>query len=796
MKNTITYILIFLACQFLVAQTYTGSVKDAQGNEVAFANVIVKSTTDGKLITGVITDEAGKFEITVTTSEAFQLIVSFVGYKNWEKIITPNSPTAIGIITLLESENQLKEVVITAKKPIIQRKAGKLIFNIKNSVASNGFNAMEALKFAPKIDPTSDGIKMIGKSKLAVMVNDRLLNLDGQSLDSYLKSLRSENIEKIEIITNPPARFDASGNSGLINIILKKNTNIGFDGSVTATYVQRSYPGFMPSTYLKYSTDRMLIAFNLFADNEAKRSESSNEFLYPTLRRNGSTRTKQEIDGLSSGLNFEYKFSDNHKAGIILNSDIWKTEGALQNNTIFRSLSSQQIDSALIAPSNNTNKYDYLSASAYYDIKLDTIGSTLQFNYNHLKKNNEDDRSLFLSRYEGDLNNLTGTNSALNISEADYQVNSLNVDVELPIKDSKLGFGGKLTFLKNDSDIQFFDTTSGTSILDANQSNVFAYDEEVYALYTSYQRPLGEAFYLILGLRYEHTQTRGNSITTGIVTENNFNNIFPSLTLAYDPSDKHSFSVGYSKRIDRPGFSDINPFRSYTDFFSFNEGNPLLIPSITHNIDFSYIFNNDLEISVYHTILKDAVDFITLTTADTNTVISRPENFYDQSTFGLDIYYNFNPTSWFNSNNGFSAYYNSSESKIPTVTLADLSGSGFYISTRNTFTLNKEKGNTVYVNFFQNFPETNGFLKTFNRANLQIGGKFTFMDKRLTLNASVSDIFRQNRNRNREIYQNYTFNSRIYNDIRRLNVALTYTFGNNKSKSSRRKADDSDKSRL
>jgi outer membrane receptor protein involved in Fe transport len=796
MKNIITYTLIFLASQFLVAQTYTGNVKDAEGVEIAFANVIAKNTNDGTLISGVITDETGKFEITIKTAQPFQLIISFIGYETWEKTITSSDATELGTITLPESENELTTVVLTAKKPIIERKAGKLIFNVKNSVASNGFNAMEALRFAPKIDPTSDGIKMIGKSKLAVMVNDRLLNLDGQGLDSYLKSLRSENIEKIEIITNPPARFDASGNSGMINIILKKNINIGFDGSVTATYVQRSYPGFMPSTYLKYSTEKMLIALNLFADSEAKRSESSNEFLYPMQQRNGSTRSKQEIDGFSSGLNFEYKFNDNHKAGIILNGNFEKIDNDLQNNTTFRALGSQQIDSTLIAPSNNINKYNYLSASVYYDIKLDTIGSMLQFNYNHLNKENEDERLLFLSAFEGNQTSLLRTNSALNLSEADYQVNSLNVDVSLPIKDAKLGFGGKLTFLKNDSDIQYFDTTTGTSIVDPNQSNVFAYDEDVYALYTSYQRPLGEEFYLILGLRYEHTQTRGNSITTGVITENTFNNIFPSLTLAYDPSEKHSFSVGYSKRIDRPGFSDINPFRSYTDFFSFNEGNPLLIPAITHNVDFSYIFNNDLEISVYHTILNDAVDFITLTTADTNAVVSRPENFYDQSTFGLDIYYNFNPTSWFNSNNGFSAYYNNSESNIPTVTLADLSGSGFYISTRNTFTLNKEKGKAIYMNFFQSFPETSGFLKTFNRANLQIGGKFTFLEKRLTLNASVSDIFRQNRNRNREIYQNYTFNSRMYNDIRRLNVALTYTFGNNKSKSSKRKADDSDKSRL
>ncbi|MCH2192764.1 outer membrane beta-barrel family protein [Kordia sp.] len=794
MKNKL-YILFLLVSQLTFAQQYIGVVKDTQNATVAFANVIAKDVTDGSLLNGVITNEDGSFDITVGKNP-FKLVISFIGYESVEQIINSESPNNLGSIIIKESQNELATVVVTAKKPIIQRKAGKLIFNVKNSVVSNGFNAMEALKFAPKIDPTSDGIRMIGKSSLAVMVNDRLLNLDGQSLDSYLKSLRSENIERIEIVTNPPARFDASGNSGMINIILKKNTDVGFDGSVTGTYVQRSYAGISPSSYLKYSTDKLLVSMNLFATSEGKGNESSSEFIYPSLRRNSTTETKQEIDGLSGGLNLEYKFNNNHKAGIILNGEIWKIQDELQNNTAFRTIGSQHIDSTLIAPSNNTNEYNYISASAYYDVKLDTVGSMLQFNYNHLKKNNKDDRNLFLSAYEGNVANLLLVNSAINLSYSDFQVNSLNVDVSLPIKEAKLGFGGKLTFLKNNSDIQYFDTTTGTSILDPNQSNIFEYDEEVYALYTSFQKPLGEKVYLIMGLRYEYTQTRGNSITTGEVNENTFGNLFPSISLSYDPSDKHSFSLGYSKRIDRPGFFDINPFRTYSDFFFFSEGNPRLVPSITHNIDVSYIFNNSLEISMYYSRLNDAVDFITLTTADENAIVSRPENFYDQSTFGLDIYYNWSPTSWFSTNNGFSAYYNNSDSNIPEVTLAELSGHGYFVSTRNTFTVNKKRGNTVYANFFQNFPQTTGFLRTFNVANLQLGGKFTFYDKRLTLNTFVSDIFRQNRSRNREIYQDYRFNSKIYNDIRRFNLSLTYTFGNNKSKSSNRGIDDSDKDRL
>ncbi|MGS2762065.1 outer membrane beta-barrel family protein [Sinomicrobium sp. M5D2P9] len=797
MKNTkkiLIFILVFISYTSF-SQTYKGVVVDSQNNPIEYANVIAKSLDD-ITITGTITNKSGEFEMLVQSRDSFNLTISFIGYRDWSKIMEPNMNLDLGGITMSESISELEEVEVVAKKPIIERKFGRLIFNVENSVVASGYDGMEALKYAPKIDPTSQGIKMIGKSSLAVMVNDRLINLGGKDLEAYLKSLRSENISRIEIITTPPAKFDAQGNSGLVNIILKKRVDIGFDGSVTATYIQRKYAGFMPSTYLNYSTEKLSMAFNIYADNEIKKYEAETSFLYPNYRRNSDSGRKQEIKGLSSGLNLEYRFTNKQKAGVILNGNLWNTDEKLDNIIKYRTSLNNQIDSTLVTPSRNSNDYHYLSTSAYYDIELDSIGSKLQFNYNHLEKNNEDDRSLSSIVYQGDLGTNLNSNSATSNSEATYSVNSFNVDVILPINESKLGFGGKATFIENNSNIDYFDTSTGAPVIDESQSDIFRYNEDILALYTSFEKSFGEKVYLILGLRFENTRTKGYSVTLASENSNSFSTLFPSATLAYDPNENHSFSIGYAKRIDRPGFSDVNPFRTYTDFFSYEAGNPLLLPSITHNIDFSYLFNNNLEVSFYYSLLKDAADYITLSSSNSNIIISRPENFYDQHTLGLDVYYNWEPISWFASNNGFSAYYNDSDSNLPDITLSNVSGYGYYVSTRNTFTLNKENGNSIYVNFFQNFPSYEGLSKIFNRANLQIGARFSFLERKLQLNISASDIFRQNRNRVKEVYQDYIFTSNIYNDIRRLNISLTYKIGNNKYKSSNRKIDDSEKNRM
>ncbi|MGC4128413.1 MAG: outer membrane beta-barrel family protein [Bergeyella sp.] len=687
---------------------------------------------------------------------------------------------------------EIQNVNIIGKRKLIERKGDRIVFNVANSVFSTGLNANEILKNVPRIDPTAEGLKIIGKSNVLVMVNDKLLNLSGSDLEIYLKSIRAENISKIELITSPSANYDASGNSGLINIILKKNINMGFDGSVTGTYIQRKKPGFMPSSNLTYSTNKLSVGLNLFADKEIRSAESDIGIKYPELLRKSIIYREDKTKGLTVGLNLDYTINEKANAGIVVNTDWWNTDQDYESNVFF--IKNNIIESAQNLPSRNNNKYNYISISPYYDIKLDTLGKKLKFNYNLLKRNNDNFRNLLSRTYTGNFETLTNEIFAINNSESIYQVNTLNVDIELPFRSFRIDIGGKYSNFTNDSDIKYYDFTTGKYILDENQSNVFKYEESIYAMYFSTEKKWNDKFFSKIGIRYEGTQTIGNSITTGSVFENSFDNFFPSLYFSYEPNDKNSFSIGYNKRIDRPVFYDVNPFRTYFDLYNYSEGNPRLQPSITNNLEFSYIFRNNLTVTAYGSTLKDASDYITISEINNPVIISIPENYFSKKTLGLDISYNWSITKKFSTYNSFSAYFNNTQSNIPNITVSHLNGYGYFFSSRSTYKIGKN--NKIYLNYYNKFPSIEGLYKIYNRSSITLGGVFNFIEKKLVLNVSVSDIFRQASTKMKQEYSNFVWNSDVYNDQRNLNISITYKFGNNKSKSVNREVNDSDKNRL
>src|SRR5690606_28121524 len=278
MKLTL-FSMLMLGCFSVFAQDYTvkGIVKDST-QVIAFANVIL-TDSNGEMKTGTITEEDGSFNLT-TQQGTYTVTVSFLGYQTWKQTISVDQNLDLGIISLNSQDNELGEVVVTAEKPLIERKADRLVFNVRSSVFANGVSADELLKNVPRIDPTSDGLSIIGKSSVQIMINERLLNLSGDDLKNYLKSLRSENIEKIEVITNPSAKYDAAGNSGLINIKLKKNSKLGFDGYITSTYTQRTKPSLGQSLKLNYSTEKLILEYNIYYGNDTRNIIHENEYIF------------------------------------------------------------------------------------------------------------------------------------------------------------------------------------------------------------------------------------------------------------------------------------------------------------------------------------------------------------------------------------------------------------------------------------------------------------------------------------------------------------------------------------
>lgn len=794
--NRIVFILLTTLPFYTNAQiSITGIVKDQDNRSIKYANVVL-TDSDGFIVVGNITDDDGKFELSYDEKCDCKLSITYLGYEDWSQSIQTDKNIELGIIKLVEKASELEEVSITSRRKVITRVGKKLVFNVENSKEVSGLDGLETLKFAPRVDPTSDCPSVFGKDYTLIYINGRPSNQPNASLCKYLATLRSDEIKKIEVITTTSAKLDAEGNKAIINIVLKEKTNVGFDGSTSIQYNQRTFPTYWPSTSLTYSSKKLSTSLNASYFNEKQNNELTNNILFNESSRVAETNTRPHIKGFLASLNLDYQLSPKTNVGARLSSNFSKNNEQATTTTTYNNIITQSIDSIFALPTRGEIDYEYYALSLYSDFKLDSLGSKLKISANTLRRIQSDDKTLQSTIFLGNTTNIIRSESALNNSDVDYRVNSIIADVEISKPKTKWEFGGKVTLINNDSDISFFNTSSAAPILDPNQSNNFLYDETILAAYLSFDSYHWEKWFIQLGLRFENTKTKGESITLNEINNNNYNNVFPSAYVSYDPNNNHSFSLGYSTNITRPRFYSVNPFRTYVDFFSFSEGNPQLLPSYTHNLEFSYIVKNNLSFFVSNIFINDSFDYLTLTSQSNNLEITSPQNYFYQYILGLDVRYNWKPKKWYSNRFSLNWSYSESTSDIPDITLPKLTGSGLTLSSSSVFIVNQKKENKLYLRFSQNLPSTDGFVNTENSANLTLGGVFQFLNKNLILQLQARDIFRQQRIIAVENYQNYRYESKTYNDAQAFVCMLTYKFGNKKSRKRQRNVDQSEQNRM
>lgn len=794
--NRIVFILVTTLPFYTNAQiSITGIVKDQNDKLIKYANVVL-TESDGFIVVGTITDDDGKFELSYDEKCNCELSITYLGYEDWNQSIQTDKNIELGIIKLVEKASELEEVSITSRRKVITRVGKKLVFNVENSKEVSGLDGLETLKFAPRVDPTSDCPNVFGKDYTLIYINGRPSNQPNASLCKYLATLRSDEIKKIEVITTTSAKLDAEGNKAIINIVLKEKTNVGFDGSTSIQYNQRTFPTYWPSTSLTYSSKKLSTSLNVSFFDEKQKNDISSDILFSESSRQIETVRKPHIKGFIGNLNLNYEITPKIDVGSRLSTNFNTSNEEALTKTIYSNITTQSIDSTSTLPSIGNIEYKYYALTLYSDFKLDTLGSKLKISANTLRRIQSDDKALQSTIFLGNIPNIIRSESALNNSDFDYKVNSVIADIEISRPKTKWEFGGKVTLVNNDSNISFFNTNSVTPTIDPNQSNNFLYDETILAAYLSFDSFHWEKWFIQLGLRFENTETKGESITLNEINKNNYNNIFPSAYISYDPNNNHSFSLGYSTNITRPRFYSVNPFRTYIDFFSYSEGNPQLLPSYTHNFELSYIFKNNLSFFISNNFTNDSFDYLTLTSENNNLEITSPRNYFNQYVLDLDIRYKWKPIKWLNNQFSLNWSYSESISDIPDVTLPKLAGSGLTLSSSSVFIINQKKENKLYLRFSQNLPSTDGFVNTENSANLTLGAVFQFLDKNLILQLQARDIFRQQRIIAVENYQNYRYESKTYNDAQAFVCMLTYKFGNKKSRKKQRNVDQSEQNRM
>ncbi|MDM1407803.1 outer membrane beta-barrel family protein [Myroides sp. DF42-4-2] len=771
MRNAILFFSLFLYSFCSYCQTYTGLVKNAQNEPLPFVNVVATDVIDNKTIAGVLTDETGYFSLIIPTSHAFILTLSLIGYRSREQYFPTTTTQDLGLLLLQEESSELQEVVIHAAQPLLTRKSDRLIFNVENSIVSAGANALEVLQKTAGVRIERDKIGMLGKNSVQILVNNRLCPLTAEDLTAYLRSIRAEDIARIEVMTNPPATYDAEGNSGLIHIVLKKTINNFWGGELTSSFQQSSYTSATVGGSLTYQKNKWSIFSSTNKNDGAIQVQEKNKIYYPTQLWDTDTKIKYFTRFFSNRTGIDYAVNDRSTIGIQYLGNSNRPDNQEQTSTPIYG-PSKGIDSLLTTRAHTDKKIVSHALNGHFKTVFDTLGKNMTVDLDYFTYTNTQERINTSNVRIPQREEVDSFTNATNQSITTY---TSTVNVEWPLGKVQFDFGGKVSFMQNNSDISTYNHR--IEALDLGQSNRFNYSENTQALYASASKTL-KKWDIKLGVRLEHTQTKGLSLTLNERQENRYTHLFPTLYVTYTTNENNQWSFNYGKRINRPSYSSLNPFRWYSTPYAYTEGNPFLQPFFSDNFEFAHVYKNNLNTSFYLSKTTNGVDQITLTAPNTVTQATIRKNFLKEISIGLSQSYTFKEWHWLTSYLQYNVNYTEIKSNLSS-TKAEQSGLNFYFSLSNTLTFNQTKTLLGEVTFQYVAPGISGmdYITAYHRTD--IGIRWLLLDRKLQLNAVGSDLFKTNKNTIKSevntIKQTYT----NYYDTRQISLSLVYKFGTN-----------------
>lgn len=767
------FLLSLLSFSLLVYSqiSVTGHVKSP--NNEFLPNMLVKISTD-KTTYSSLTDYTGVYKLTVPEKGNYTLNV----FKNNVLLSSEELNIQSDInkeLIINNGEKLIETITLLSQKKLIERKIDRTVFNINNSSMSLGTNLFDALQQVPMIRADENsGISITGKSNVSVMINDRIINLSSSELISYLKSLNSNDVDKIEVITSPPAKYSAQGNSGLINIVLKKDNTQGFKGTYSSSVISRTWNSFNNNLNLSYKKNKIYTNLKLRYEDYRKRSVENYNIVGPTSSYSNDLRTDF---GNSKGasLNLEYKINSQSTVGI--NSDLNYLHSNMNINNTTNYYIEERFNQTLHTYTENRKKNTSFTLNGYYDLAFG--------------KENKNKLNVLINYFDYDpVTNVNFATSSVNdidsvrtYSGVNYKVFSGQFDFTIPTKFANIETGARYSSIKNLSNVEYYNFDYDNSIFIENKerANQYNYKEDNYALYISGTKEF-EKFSVKAGLRYEYSVIDGKSVTLNKTNTYKYGRLFPTFYFDYNINDDNDISFSYSKRINRPGFRAIDPFRWYSNPYSYMSGNPELMPSYNHNFELNYTYKNSLSIGAYFQRLINGFDQIT--NLDGMYEVSTYKNFFNQNSFGVDISYNKYIFKWWQGYYTANLAYSTSDIENPSIIAQK--GIGINFSITNSLRLNSNKTSYLILAYNHSFPSREGNTYYLQKSSFDIGYRQALLDNKLQLSIAVNDLFRQQKFRGEVYFKDNTQYYNNYYDNRRVTFAVTYNFGalkaNNKAK--------------
>ncbi|MBS7256347.1 outer membrane beta-barrel family protein [Flavobacterium branchiicola] len=778
MKRIIITLILIISPFFCIGQIkISGKIKDEKAM-LAFVDIVL---TNGKnqTIKQTLTNSNGDFEIEAK-AESYTLTVSHSNYLSFVKKIDLTEPMVLEPIVLVEKSTSLDEVVINSSPTKIRREADKTVVNIDRSPITSTGNIFEALGKTPGLVVRNDQISMLGKSGVMISIDGRMVQLSGEDLSNFLKSLPASDIKEVEVITNPSAKYEAQGNSGVINIIYKKIKKDTWSDSMSLVENQAKYGWRTFRNNFSYQKDKLsFLISGVYNSGSFYREERTTiDFVDSPLKL--ISKSKEKKNDFSTRLLLDYDFTKNTRVGVqYLRMVVIPTTTDDVKTTFFDK--NQQITNYLIGNVDTKDDKNNSIFNFYVDQKLDTLGKKIVFNFDILDYNTKRENSILSNNYspDGEFLNIDFSNTGNSFQDVSNY--SGKIDVEFPIEWVKLSYGGKASFSKTNYQLYNYNTISGTPVLNPLQSNQFDFDENIQSVYVNGSKKFNERWEAQLGLRSEFTQTKGVSLDAFPPEyENKYAKLFPTLYLLFAQNENNTYIVNYGKRINRPGYRQLNPARYFINSQVSAIGNPYLLPSYSNNIELSHTYKSNLSTKISFSATTNSYSVIPEVNKVTNEQTIIFKNFFNEYNYSLTESYQWDITNWLKTDSNIFINYSTAKKTDPAVDVELLNGFEFRAQINNVINFNKSKSIVGEVNFWYDSAYNNVLFHYSASSSLDMAVAFKSLVKNMNLTVGVNDLFNSSPSYAYSTVNGINQSFISYPSNRYFKVSLSYNFGNDK----------------
>jgi iron complex outermembrane recepter protein len=788
MKQISTLIAVLTIVLQSFAQTQ-GKISGSVAENFQAATIALLKAKDSTVLKYGVSDKSGKFSFEDLSPGSYLVSVSAVGhqmgYSGVVDITSSQSSVQLPEITLQILSKTMDAVVVTARKPLIEQKIDRTIVNVEASVTNTGSTVLEVLEKAPGVSVDRDGnISLKGKEGVVILLDGRPTQLSNADLANLLRSMNSSQVDQLEIMTNPPARFDAAGNAGVINIKTKKNKLFGYNGSVNLGYGQSRVPKFNEGVNFNYRKGKVNMFTNLnhnyrksFQELDIQRNFRDKNTKELTSFFDQTARMRYENSNYSGKFGVDYNPSKNTTIGMVVSGN--------SNSGTFRNWNTNQIydisnslRERTLSESNQENSFKSISTNLNFRQVLDTTGRELTADLDYVGYRIMNHQVLSNSYYFANGDKIRKADTLFGHLPQDIAIYSGKADYLHPLKNgARFEAGIKSSWVKTDNNAVYDTVHHGNIMRDFNRSNYFIYEEFINAAYVNMSGALSKRWNAQAGLRVENTSAKGKQVTTGEDFDRNYTQLFPTAFLQYKASDKNSFGLNYGRRIRRPNYQSMNPFIQYLDRYTYEQGNPELKPQFSHNIELSHTFKGFLTTTLNYTNTTDIIQQVIEQNEATNETYVRQSNIASQRQYGISVNAGMPVTKWWRSNLNVNGFHNRYEGVVNNE-YVNIDALSLIISGSQQFTLSKSL--TAEVSGWFRTPGIESVLRIGSLGMMSVGLSQQVMKGKGTLRLNVRDVFFTQVIRADINYGSVDAAFQSRNDSRVANIGFTYRFSKGK----------------